>query len=60
MSEGDLHDDYYEHRAKNWPATHMQKPDEDYAEGQLLYGFGSPMLSVVTGKQLVFEGDVQG
>lgn len=54
-SEGDLHADYYKHRALQWPATHMRKQDQDYSEGQLRYGFGSPMLSIVTGQQLSFD-----
>ncbi|KAL9092564.1 MAG: hypothetical protein Q9165_004368 [Trypethelium subeluteriae] len=50
--EGDLHDQYYADRQNFWPATHVRKPGEDYAEGALRYGFGSPMLSVDLGKQL--------
>lgn len=53
-SEGELHDAYYTRRAEHWPATHLRQPDKGYSEGQLIYGYGSPMLSVVTGKQLVF------
>ncbi|CEJ92830.1 Putative Ectoine hydroxylase [[Torrubiella] hemipterigena] len=52
--EGDLHRDYYENRKKEWPATHMRKAGESYASGALTYGFGSPMLSVDEGKQVVF------
>ena len=51
-SEGDLHDSYYKDRAKLWPATHMRQDGEDYSQGELRYGFGSPMLSVRLGKQL--------
>ena len=55
-SEGDLHDSYYVDRAKEWPATHMRKMGERYETGSLRYGFGSPMLSVETGRQVEFEG----
>ena len=34
-SEGDLHDDYYPDRAKEWPATHMRKEGERYEKGSL-------------------------
>ena len=51
--EGDLHDSYYEDRAKLWPATHMRQEGQDYSLGEMRYGFGSPMLSVGLGKQLV-------
>lgn len=47
-----MHEEYYEHRKKMWPATHMRKAGEKYAEGALVYGFASPMLSVDAGKQL--------
>lgn len=50
--EGDLHDNYYKDRAKEWPATHMRKEGEKYETGSLRYGFGSPMLSVETGRQI--------
>ena len=50
--EGDLHDDYYRDRAKEWPATHMRKEGEKYETGSLRYGFGSPMLSVEIGRQI--------
>ena len=50
-SEGDLHDAYYEDRAKLWPPTHKRQEGEKYEEGALRYGFGSPMLSVDLGKQ---------
>ena len=50
--EGDLHDDYYADRAKEWPATHMRKEGERYEKGSLRYGYGSPMLSVELGRQL--------
>ena len=52
-SEGDLHDAYYEDRAKMWPPTHKRKEGEKYELGALRYGFGSPMLSVDLGKQFV-------
>ena len=52
--EGDLRKGYYEHRGKEWPATHMRKEGESYAAGALTYGFGSPMLSVDEGKQVSF------
>ncbi|CAK7212756.1 hypothetical protein SBRCBS47491_001574 [Sporothrix bragantina] len=52
--EGDLRKGYYEHREKEWPATHMRKKGESYAAGALTYGFGSPMLSVDQGKQVAF------
>ena len=52
VREGDLHDDYYADRAKEWPATHMRKDGERYETGSLRYGFGSPMLSVETGRQI--------
>jgi len=52
--EGDLHDDYYKDRAQEWPATHMRKEGEMYEKGSLRYGFGSPMLSVETGRQVEF------
>ncbi|KIW03580.1 uncharacterized protein PV09_05335 [Verruconis gallopava] len=52
--EGDLRKAYYEDRARLWPATHKRKEGESYAEGSLRYGFGSPMLSVESGRQLVF------
>ncbi|KAL7904830.1 hypothetical protein GGI35DRAFT_472039 [Trichoderma velutinum] len=50
-SEGDLHQDYYELRKKEWPATHMRKDGEMYEDGALRYAFGSPMLSVDAGRQ---------
>ncbi|KKP05661.1 hypothetical protein THAR02_02215 [Trichoderma harzianum] len=53
-SEGDLHQDYYERRMKEWPATHMRKEGETYEDGALRYAFGSPMLSVDAGRQLDF------
>lgn len=52
-SEGDLHDAYYADRAKLWPPTHKRQEGEKYEEGALRYGFGSPMLSVDLGKQLI-------
>lgn len=53
-SEGDLHQDYYELRKKEWPATHMREEGESYEDGALRYAFGSPMLSVDAGRQLAF------
>ena len=52
-SEGDLHDEYYVDRAKLWPPTHKRQAGENYDEGAMRYGFGSPMLSVDLGKQFV-------
>jgi Phytanoyl-CoA dioxygenase (PhyH) len=52
-SEGDLHDEYYADRAKLWPPTHKRQAGENYDEGAMRYGFGSPMLSVDLGKQYV-------
>lgn len=52
--EGDLHDAYYEDRARLWPATHKRLEGERYDEGALRYGFGSPMLSVDVGRQVGF------
>ena len=51
---GDMHDSYYEDRRVLWPPTHLRKEGEKYDKGALRYGFGSPMLSVETGKR--FEG----
>ena len=51
-AEGDLHEEYYRDRAKEWPAPHMRKEGGNYATVALRYGFGSPMLSVASGKQL--------
>ncbi|KAL2831851.1 hypothetical protein BJY01DRAFT_254136 [Aspergillus pseudoustus] len=45
-AEGDLHDQYYADRRELWPATHMRRDGEDYEEGRMRYGFGSPMLTV--------------
>jgi len=53
--EGDLHKKYYDDRKKLWPATHQRKEGENYEAGALRYGFGSPMLSVDAGKQLLFS-----
>ncbi|PHH59497.1 hypothetical protein CDD81_3137 [Ophiocordyceps australis] len=53
-SEGDLHQEYYAHRKKEWPATHMRKAGERYERGALVYAYGSPMLSVETGHQVAF------
>lgn len=43
-----MHDAYYAHRRKIWPPTHERVEGEKYLEGALLYGFGSPMLTVQT------------
>ena len=51
QTEGDLHDAYYEDRAKMWPPTHKRQQGERYEEGALRYGYGSPMLSVDLGRQ---------
>ena len=51
-TEGDLREAYYRDRAREYPATHMRVEGEEYARGALRYGFGSPMLSVVSGRQL--------
>lgn len=53
-SEGDLHESYYEQRRIEYPPTHLRKPGDQFSQGSLRYGFGSPMLSVDTGHQLVF------
>lgn len=45
-AEGNLRDQYYEDRRELWPATHLRKEGESYAEGRLRYGYGSPMLTV--------------
>ena len=45
-SSGDIHDAYYAHRRRIWPPTHERTEGESYGEGALLYGFGSPMLTV--------------
>jgi len=46
---------YYEDRKKLWPATHMREEGRDYKDGSLRYGFGSPMLSIETGRQVIFS-----
>jgi 2-aminoethylphosphonate dioxygenase len=51
-SEGDLHDAYYEDRAKLWPPTHKRQAGKKYDEGAMRYGFGSPMLSIDLGRQM--------
>ncbi|TQW01086.1 hypothetical protein V2A60_002101 [Cordyceps javanica] len=53
-SEGDNHKSYYEHRKVAWPATHMRKEGENYEQGSFTYSYGSPMLSLDAGKQLIF------
>ncbi|KKK14314.1 hypothetical protein P175DRAFT_0500869 [Aspergillus ochraceoroseus IBT 24754] len=52
-AEGDLHDQYYEDRRKLWPATHMRKDGENYEEGRLRYGYGSPMLTIEGQEEVV-------
>ena len=52
-SEGDLHDTYYEGRAKLWPPTHKRQDGAKYEAGAFRYAYGSPMLSVDMGKQFV-------
>lgn len=53
--EGDLRKIYYYDRRKLWPATHMREEGHDYTDGSLRYGFGSPMLSIETGRQVTFS-----
>ncbi len=36
-----------------WPPVQLRRKGERYEEGALRYGYGSPMLSVDAGKQLV-------
>ena len=45
-SEGDLHDAYYEKRAKLYPATHKRDPGVDYSGGAQNYAYGTPMRSI--------------
>lgn len=45
-SEGDLHDAYYERRAKFYPATHKRKQGVDYSNGAQNYAYGTPMRSI--------------
>ncbi|KIW89723.1 uncharacterized protein Z519_09879 [Cladophialophora bantiana CBS 173.52] len=56
--EGDLHDEYYAHRKVVWPPVQLRKKGEEYKEGALRYGYGSPMLSVDAGKQLEFDEEM--
>lgn len=44
--EGYLHTQYYEDRRQLWPATHLRKEGENYEEGRMRYGYGSPMLTI--------------
>ncbi|OAP61447.1 hypothetical protein AYL99_03650 [Fonsecaea erecta] len=53
--EGDLHDEYYAHRKMVWPPAQLRKEGEEYKEGALRYGYGSPMLSMGAGRQLEFD-----
>lgn len=50
--EGDLHDEYYAHRKVVWPPMQLRQQGNQYEEGALRYGYGSPMLSVDAGRQL--------
>ncbi|KAJ7177055.1 epoxidase subunit A [Mycena filopes] len=43
---GDKRTVYYEDRRKLWPATADRAPDEEYAVGASIFGFGTPMLTV--------------
>ena len=43
---GDIHDDYYAHRAVLWPATAKRKPGEKYEEGAALYGMKNSFNSM--------------
>jgi len=52
VREGDLRKSYYDDRKELFPATHMRQKGKDYAEGSMTYGFGGPLLSVETGRQL--------
>ncbi|XMA12036.1 hypothetical protein WAI453_004827 [Rhynchosporium graminicola] len=45
-SEGDLHDAYYERRAKLWPATHKRIEGVDYSSGAQNYAYGTPMRTI--------------
>lgn len=45
-SEGDLHDAYYEKRAKMYPATHKRLLGVDYSSGAKNYAYGTPMRSI--------------
>jgi hypothetical protein len=51
-SEGELHDKYYQDRRELWPATHLRKEGVSYEEGRERYAYGSPMLTIGTGKQV--------
>lgn len=51
--EGDLHDEYYARRKVEFPPTHLRKKGDRFDEGAMRYAYGSPMLSVELGKQLV-------
>ncbi|KAK7457919.1 hypothetical protein VKT23_010266 [Stygiomarasmius scandens] len=44
---GDTRREYYANRRKLWPPTADRIAGERYEEGARLYGFGSPMLTVV-------------
>ncbi|KAH7327484.1 hypothetical protein BKA65DRAFT_555038 [Rhexocercosporidium sp. MPI-PUGE-AT-0058] len=47
--EGDLHDAYYEKRAKLYPATHKREKGVDYSSGAKNYAYGTPMRSIEKG-----------
>ncbi|KAJ4465063.1 hypothetical protein J3R30DRAFT_2950085 [Lentinula aciculospora] len=44
---GDRRDAYYSDRRKIWPPTADRLPGERYEAGARIYGFSSPMLSVI-------------
>ncbi|KAF9061574.1 hypothetical protein BDP27DRAFT_327668 [Rhodocollybia butyracea] len=44
---GDRREAYYKNRRELWPPTSERIPGERYEAGAKLYGFGSPMLTVV-------------
>ncbi|GAW04988.1 epoxidase subunit a [Lentinula edodes] len=44
---GDRREAYYEDRRKLWPPTAERLPEERYDAGAKIYGFGTPMLSIV-------------
>ncbi|KAJ3859280.1 hypothetical protein EV359DRAFT_51111, partial [Lentinula novae-zelandiae] len=44
---GDKREAYYEDRRKLWPPTAERLPEERYDTGAKIYGFGTPMLSIV-------------
>lgn len=44
--ESDLHTQYYEDRRELWPATNLRREGENYEEGRMRSGYGSPMLTI--------------